>query len=208
MTGDVDEEVLKIVKKYVEKLDEKGYSVENVEMPMLKYALPVYYVVVPAEVASNLSRYDGIRYGYRSELAKQLGEIYGLSRNEGFMPENKRRIMIGNFVLSSGFFDAYYLKAQKVRTLIVEEYKKAFKQFDILVCPTAPTPAFKIGEKTDNPVKMYLEDVMTVPPSLVGLPAISVPAGQTKSGLDVGVQLIGARGSDALILTLAEEMEL
>jgi aspartyl-tRNA(Asn)/glutamyl-tRNA(Gln) amidotransferase subunit A len=207
MTGDVEESVLTITKEYIKKLEKAGNTVEEVKMPTLKYALPVYYVVVPAEVASNLARYDGVRYGHRAEAAKTLGEIYGLSRNEGFMPENKRRIMIGNFVLSSGFFDAYYLKAQKVRTLIVEEYQRVFAKFDVLVCPTAPTPAFKIGEKTDNPVKMYLEDVMTVPPSLAGLPAISVPAGQTKDGLDVGVQLIGARGADAKLLTLAERME-
>lgn len=207
MTDDVDREVLTIVEKYVKKLDKKGYDVKTIKMSTLKYALPVYYVVVPAEVASNLARYDGIRYGHRARVAKTLPEIYGHSRDEGFMPENKRRVLIGNFVLSSGFFDAYYLKAQKVRTLIIEEYRKAFAKFDVLLCPTTPTPAFKIGEKTDDPVKMYLEDVMTVPPSLAGLPAVSVPAGRTKSGLDVGVQLIGARGSDAVILTLAEQME-
>ncbi|MDR2336489.1 MAG: Asp-tRNA(Asn)/Glu-tRNA(Gln) amidotransferase subunit GatA [Candidatus Nomurabacteria bacterium] len=207
MTDDVDQEVLAVVRKYIQELEKNGNRVETVEMPLLKYALPVYYVVVPAEVASNLARYDGIRYGHRAKTARTLGEIYGLSRDEGFMPENKRRIMIGNFVLSSGFFDAYYLKAEKVRTLIVEEYQKAFAKFDVLVCPTTPSTAFKIGENTDNPVKMYLEDVMTVPPSLAGLPAISVPAGRTKSGLDVGAQLIGARGDDALLLDLAESVE-
>ena len=148
-------------------------------MPSLKYALAIYYIVVPAEVSSNLARYDGVRYGYRAEGVKTLAELYGRSRNEGFMTENKRRIMIGSYVLSSGFFDAYYLKAQKARTVLINEFNKLFEKYDFLLLPTAPTPAFGLGENTSDPVKMYLADVMTVPPSLAGLPAISIPAGSS-----------------------------
>jgi len=203
----VDTEVVGAVKDYIKKLEKAGHEVAEVSLPILKYALAVYYIVVPAEISSNLSRYDGIRYGYRAKDAKTLGEIYGRSRDEGFMPENKRRIMIGNFVLSSGFFDAYYLKAQKVRTLIIKAYEEAFEKYDVLVCPVAPGPAFKVGEHDDDILKLYLEDVMTTPPSLAGLPALAAPAGETKSGLTVGVQLIGPRGSDARLLQLAAEIE-
>ena len=139
-------------------------------MSLLKYALAIYYIVVPAEISSNLGRYDGIRYGNRAE-ASSLGEVYGLSRDHGFMPENKRRIMIGSYVLSSGFFDAYYLQAQKARTLLVNEFNALFENYDALIGPVAPTPAFKLGENTSDPVKMYLADIMTVPASLAGLPA-------------------------------------
>ena len=184
----------------------KGHTVEEVSLPMVKYALGIYYIVVPAEISSNLGRYDGIRYGARAE-ASSLGEVYGLSRDQGFMPENKRRIMIGSYVLSSGFFDAYYLQAQKARTLLINEFNKIFESFDVIVGPVAPTPAFKLGENTEDPVKMYLADIMTVPASLAGLPAVSVPAGVTNEGLPVGVQLIGPRKSDALLLALAKEGE-
>jgi aspartyl-tRNA(Asn)/glutamyl-tRNA(Gln) amidotransferase subunit A len=201
----VDPEVLKATAGYVKRLEKLGASVGEVTMPLLKYALAIYYIVVPAEVASNLSRHDGVRYGYRAAEAKDLAQIYGMSRDQGFMPENKRRIMIGNFVLSSGFFDAYYLKAQKARTLLIDAYKDAFDAYDVLVCPVAPTPAFRLGANTDDPIKMYLEDAMTVPPSLAGLPALSVPAGTSAKGLPIGVQLIGPRRSDGLLLALAQE---
>lgn len=205
MSDDVDDEVRSTVTDYVNTMRAKGHAVEEVSLAMLKYALAIYYIVVPAEISSNLGRYDGVRYGVRSEKAQTLSEVYGLSRDEGFMPENKRRIMIGSYVLSSGFFDAYYLKAQKARTLLIEEFTKLFAQYDVLIAPVAPTPAFKLGENTDDPVKMYLADVMTVPASLAGLPALSVPAGTTADGLPMGVQLIGPRKSDALLLALAKE---
>ena len=176
-------------------------------MPMLRHALAIYYIVVPAEISSNLARYDGVRYGHRAEGAKTLAELYGRSRNEGFMPENKRRIMIGSYVLSSGFFDAYYLQAQKARTLLIDEFNKLFQEYDYLLMPTAPTPAFEIGENTNDPVKMYLADVMTVPPSLAGLPAISVPVGESRDGLPIGAQLIGAAKSDAELIALAGGLE-
>jgi aspartyl-tRNA(Asn)/glutamyl-tRNA(Gln) amidotransferase subunit A len=202
----VDQEVRLATERYVDLLRQAGHEVAEVSLPMYKYALAIYYIVVPAEISSNLARYDGIRYGYRA--GKTLGEVYGKSRDAGFMPENKRRILIGNYVLSSGFFDAYYLKAEKARTLLIGEYNRAFEQFDVLVSPVAPTPAFKLGENTSDPIKMYLEDVMTVPPSLAGLPALSVPAGLTAAGLPVGVQLVGRRKDDSKLFALAKQIEL
>lgn len=207
MTDDVDPEVRARVHEYIEAMKTKGHTIEEVSIPMVKYALAVYYIVVPAEVSSNLGRYDGVRYGVRAEEAKTLSEMYGLSRDHGFMPENKRRIMIGSYVLSSGFFDAYYLKAQKARTLLVNEFNALFEAYDALIGPVVPSPAFKLGENTADPVKMYLTDIMTVPASLTGLPALSVPAGTTEAGLPVGVQLIGPRMSDALLLALAKQGE-
>ena len=207
MTDDVDPEVRTSVWQYIEKLRTLGYEVDEVDLPMMKYALAMYYIIVPAEVSSNLARYDGIRYGHRAEGVKTLEELYGKSRDEGFMTENKRRIMIGSFVLSSGFFDAYYMQAQKARTLLIEEYKKLFANYDVLISPVAPTPAFKLGEHTTDPIQMYLADIMTVPPSLAGLPAISVPAGENETGLPIGVQLIGDYRTDARLLKLASEVE-
>lgn len=206
MTDDVDSEVRARVGEYIEGLKAKGHTIEEVSLPMLKYALAIYYIVVPAEVSSNLGRYDGIRYGKRADAAT-LSEVYGLSRDQGFVSENKRRIMIGSYVLSSGFFDAYYMQAQKARTLLINEFNKVFESFDALIGPVAPNPAFKLGENTEDPIKMYLADIMTVPASLAGLPAISVPAGKTEAGLPVGVQLIGPRKADAILLALARQGE-
>ncbi len=203
----INSEVDEIVRNYGKKLEAQGFEIEEFDMPILKYGLAIYYVVQPAEVASNLSRYDGIRYALRSADAKGLDEIYTMTRSEGFMKENKRRIMIGNFVLSSGFYDAYYLKAQKARTLLINAYNDAFKKYDALLCPVAPTPAFKLGEKTSDPLTMYLEDAMTVPASMAGLPALSIPAGKTKDGLPVGAQLIGKAQSDQLLLSIAKSCE-
>lgn len=203
----INPEVAEIVRNYGKKLEAQGYEIEEFDMPILKYGLAIYYVVQPAEVASNLSRYDGIRYALRSKDAKNLDDIYTMTRSEGFMKENQRRIMIGNFVLSSGFYDAYYLKAQKARTLLINAYNEAFEKYDALLCPVAPTPAFKLGEKTSDPLTMYLEDAMTVPASMAGLPAISVPAGKTADGLPVGAQLIGRAQSDQLLLGIAKSCE-
>ncbi len=202
----VDKNIRDALAEKVELLKKKGFEIVELDMPTLKYALAVYYIVVPAEVSSNLSRHDGIRYGYRSENAKDLGEIYSKSRNEGFMSENKRRIMIGNFVLSSGFYDAYYLKAQKARTKIIEEYKKAFEQVDYILTPVSPNPAFKLGEKVNDPVSMYLEDVMSVPINLAGVPSLAVPAGKTAEGLPLGLQIVGPRRSDKNLLKFANEL--
>jgi aspartyl/glutamyl-tRNA(asn/gln) amidotransferase, A subunit len=204
----VDKDVRAVVNDYVERLRAAGHTVEEVSMPSVKYALAIYYIVVPAEVSSNLARYDGIRYGRRAEGAKTLAELYGRSRAEGFVTENKRRIMIGSYVLSSGFFDAYYLQAQKARTVLINEFNELFKQYDFLLTPTAPTPAFGIGENVSDPVKMYLSDVMTVPASLAGLPAISIPAGVSGDGLPIGVQLIGKMKADADVIAMAGEVEI
>ena len=206
MTDDVDADVRARVSEYLEKAKAMGHEVEEVSLPILKYALAMYYIIVPAEISSNLARYDGIRYGNRAE-ATDLASVYGKSRDRGFMPENKRRIMIGSYVLSSGFFDAYYMQAQKARTLLINAFNELFEKYDVLVGPVSPTPAFKLGENAADPVKMYLADVMTVPASLAGLPAISVPAGSTAENLPVGIQLIGARRSDAQLLALAKGLE-
>ena len=206
ISDDVDIEVRDAISSYADKLKKVGHTVDEVSLPMLKYALAIYYIIVPAEISSNLARYDGIRYGKRAG-ADSLESLYGKSRDQGFMAENKRRIMIGSYVLSSGYFDAYYLQAQKARTLLIAEYDKLFEQYDVLLSPVSPTPAFKLGANTADPVKMYLEDIMSVPPSLAGLPAISVPATETKSGLPVGVQLIGKRRDDATLLALAKSAE-
>ena len=200
----VDPDVVKTVRDYAAKMKKNGFEVEEIEMPIMKYGLAIYYIVQPAEVASNLSRYDGIRYGHRAAEITDLDSVYSKTRDEGFMPENKRRIMIGNFVLSSGFFDAYYLKAQKARTLLINAYNEAFEKYDALVCAVAPAPAFKFGEKTNDPLQMYMEDVMSVPPSMAGLPALAVPAGTSKDGLPIGVQLIGPRQSDQMLINIAK----
>ncbi len=199
----VDENIKTTFDKKIDELKKSGHEIVELSMPALKYALAVYYIVVPAEVASNLSRYDGIRYGYRSEDAKSLDDVFALSRGAGFMPENKRRIMIGNFVLSSGFYDAYYLKAQKARTLIIDEYNKAFEKCDFILTPVSPSPAFKLGEKVNDPVSMYLEDVMSVPLNLAGVPGLAIPAGETETGLPVGLQIVGPRRSDKALLKFA-----
>ena len=207
MGDGVNPEVVRCVNEYAEKLKKAGYEVEEISIPMLKYGLAIYYIVQPAEVASNLSRYDGVRYGFRSSKTTDLDSLYMETRNEGFMPENQRRILIGNYVLSSGYFDAYYLKAQKARTLLINAYKDAFKKVDALLCPVAPAPAFKFGEKINDPLAMYMEDVMSVPQSMAGMPSISVPAGKTKDGLPVGAQLSGWRGSDQMLLAIAKSLE-
>ncbi|MBR3056252.1 Asp-tRNA(Asn)/Glu-tRNA(Gln) amidotransferase subunit GatA [Candidatus Saccharibacteria bacterium] len=205
--GSVDSEIRGALKHKCDLLKKKGYEIVELTMPALKYALAAYYIIQPAEVASNLSRYDGVRYGFRSEKAKDLSSIYDKTRDEGFMPENKRRIMIGNFVLSSGFYDAYFLKAAKARTLIVQEYEKAFSQVDYILMPVSPNPAFKLGEKVNDPVAMYLEDVMSVSLNLAGVPGLAIPAGKSKTGLPLGLQLVGPRRSDKALIEFARELQ-
>jgi aspartyl-tRNA(Asn)/glutamyl-tRNA(Gln) amidotransferase subunit A len=207
MSDDVDEAVRQQTLEYADKLRQSGHVVEEVSVPMVKYALAVYYVVVPAEISSNLGRYDGIRYGVRADEAQTLGEVYGLSRDHGFVAENKRRIMIGSYVLSSGYFDAYYLKAQKARTLLINTFNVLFEEYDALLGPVTPSTAFGLGDNVSDPVKMYLEDAMTVPASLAGIPAMSIPAGKNKAGLPINIQLMGPRKSDAQLLALAKSVE-
>ncbi|MDR0956206.1 MAG: aspartyl/glutamyl-tRNA amidotransferase subunit A [Candidatus Nomurabacteria bacterium] len=203
----IDLEVKNATIGLAEKLRAQGHQVDEVSLPTAKYALAIYYVVVPAEVSSNLARYDGIRYGARTKTAKTLDEVYGQSRDAGFVAENKRRVMIGAFVLSSGYFDAYYLQAQKARTLLIRDFDRLFQKYDFLLGPVAPTPAFKLGENVSDPLKMYLSDVMSVPSSLAGLPAISLPNGSTKSGLPIGAQIIARMKDDTRLLDFAREVE-
>lgn len=207
MTEGVDPVVRARILAAVEQYKSLGYEVEEVSLPMLKYALAIYYIVVPAEISSNLARYDGVRYGSRAGNDGTLRDVYELSRQAGFEPENKRRIIIGSYVLSSGFFDAYYQKAQKARTLLIREFNEVLDKYDALIGPVAPSPAFKIGNNTDDPLKMYLEDVMTVPASLAGLPAVSIPVDANDEGLPIGLQIIGKRRDDANILAIAQELE-
>ena len=203
----VHPEIRRALTEKIELLKSKGHEIVKLEMPALKYGLAAYYILVPAELCSNLSRHDGIRYGFRSKDSADLDSLYENTRNEGFMPENKRRIMIGNFVLSSGFYDAYFLKAAKARTLIVKEYEKAFSKCDFILTPVSPNPAFKLGEKVNDPVAMYLEDVMSVSLNLAGVPGLAIPAGETKEGLPLGLQLVGPRRSDKALIEFAKELE-
>lgn len=206
MAEGVDPATRERVQTQINRLKSLGHSVNEVSIPSVNLALAIYYVVVPAEVTSNLARYDGIKYGHRSDVATNLEETYGLSRSEGFNAENIRRIMIGNYVLSSGYYDAYYRKAQTARTLLINEFAKAFQDFDVLVGPTGPGPAFRLGEKKADPLQMYLVDIMTVAASMAGLSAISIPSGDV-NGLPVGTQLIGPQRSDKTILSLAAQLE-
>tara|TARA_B100001559_G_scaffold286144_1_gene262400 strand:+ start:102 stop:1559 length:1458 start_codon:yes stop_codon:yes gene_type:complete len=188
-------------------LKDLGAQLIDISLPHTKYALPTYYIVAPAEASSNLARYDGVRYGHRSQKGKDLIEMYENTRSEGFGDEVKRRILIGTYVLSSGYYDAYYLKAQKVRQLIKEDFDNSFKKVDAILTPSTPSSAFKIGEKTDDPVSMYLNDIFTVPVNLAGLPALSLPAGLDKQGYPLGLQLIGKALDEQKILNIGYAFE-
>ncbi|WP_058485618.1 Asp-tRNA(Asn)/Glu-tRNA(Gln) amidotransferase subunit GatA [Defluviitalea phaphyphila] len=187
----IDEEVKKAILKAAKTLEEKGAIVEEFELGLVDYAIYAYYVIASAEASSNLARFDGVKYGYRTKDYENLNDMYKRTRSEGFGTEVKRRIMLGSFVLSSGYYDAYYLKALKVKALIKEEFNKAFKKYDVILGPVAPTTAPKLGESLSDPIKMYLGDIYTVSINLAGLPAISVPCGIDSKGLPIGLQLIG-----------------
>jgi aspartyl-tRNA(Asn)/glutamyl-tRNA(Gln) amidotransferase subunit A len=188
-------------------LKSEGAELREVSLPHTKYALPAYYIVAPAEASSNLARYDGMRYGYRSPVAGDLMETYEKTRAEAFGREVKRRIMIGTYVLSAGYYDAYYLRAQKVRTLIARDFSNAFQDCDVLLTPATPSAAFGFGENVSDPVSMYLNDVFTVTANLAGLPAISVPAGLSHDGLPLGLQLIGRAFDEATLLRAGRVIE-
>lgn len=190
MEEGLDPLVVKTVNNAIDQLKALGARVKEISCPCFHYGLPAYYIIAPSEASANLARYDAVKYGIREE-AENLLEMYTKTRAKGFGPEVKRRIMIGTYALSAGYYDAYYLKAQKVRTLIKQDFDKAFETVDVLVCPTSPTTAFKAGEKTDDPLSMYMSDLMTIPVNLAGLPGMSVPCGFDKHGLPVGLQLIG-----------------
>ena len=203
----INPEVKASLEQAIEKYKELGAEVEEFSMDIAEYALATYYIIACAEASSNLGRFDGIRYGYRTKDFNNLKDIYRNSRSEGFGPEVKRRIILGTYVLSSGYYDAYYKKAQQVRTLVKNEFAKAFEKYDILVTPTAPTVAFNIGEKSNNPLEMYLADICTVPINISGVPAISVPCGLDSNGMPIGMQIIGKHFAEETILNAAYTYE-
>src|SRR3990172_9548657 len=202
----MDPEVGKAVSAAIEALKGLGAKTEKVSLPTTNYALAAYYLIAPAEASSNLARYDGVKYGYRAAGGKDLIQMYGRTRAEGFGPEVKRRIMLGTYALSAGYYEAYYGKAQRVRTLVRRDFQQAFERGDVLACPTAPNVAFKLGEKED-PLQMYLCDVFTIPVNLAGLPGLSLPCGFTQSGLPIGLQLIGKPFDESTLLSAAYAYE-
>jgi aspartyl-tRNA(Asn)/glutamyl-tRNA(Gln) amidotransferase subunit A len=202
----IDSEIMKIWDQGKDWLRAAGAEIVDISLPHSKYALPVYYIIAPAECSSNLARYDGVRYGLRVE-GEDLIETYQNTRAAGFGDEVKRRIMIGTYVLSSGYYDAYYTKAQKVRRLIAEDFAKAYEKCDVILAPTAPSAAFAIGEKQDDPIQMYLNDIFTIPASLAGLPGMSVPAGLSSTGLPLGLQIIGRAWDEATVLRTGQMIE-
>jgi len=199
-------EVERAVRTAIVKLEKSGAVIEEISLPHTEYAVAVYYVVATAEASSNLARYDGMRYGHRAD-AKDLIETYRISRDEGFGAEVKRRIMLGTYALSAGYYDAYYLKAQKVRTLIKRDFDEAFKRCDVIVTPTTPTTAFKLGEKTQDPLQMYLSDIYTISINLAGLPALSLPCGFDSEGMPIGLQIIGKPFDESTIFRVAYNYE-
>jgi len=203
----IDPEVKNALDRALKIFVKLGAKIEEASLPHTEYSLPTYYLIATAEASSNLARYDGIQYGYRAEDYKDLSSMYQKTRSEGFGSEVKRRIMLGTYALSSGYYDAYYLKAQKVRTLIKEDFEKAFSKYDILITPTSPTPAFKLNEKVADPLTMYLSDIYNIPINLAGIPAISINCGYTKSNLPIGLQIIGNYFSEETILRTAFNFE-
>ncbi|MBM3707711.1 MAG: Asp-tRNA(Asn)/Glu-tRNA(Gln) amidotransferase subunit GatA [Actinobacteria bacterium] len=207
MVKEVNTEVKQAVNNVLLMAEQMGAEVEETSLSSLKYALDVYYIISPSEASSNLSRFDGVRYGYRNKEAAALREMYRKTRSEGFGQEVKRRIMIGTYCLSAGYYDAYYEKAQRVRTLIIDDFNKAFEKYDILISPTSPTTAFKIGEKIEDPLSMYLSDICTIPVNLAGLPAISIPVGLSKEKLPIGLQIIANTLREDILFRAAYSLE-
>ncbi|GIU81735.1 MAG: glutamyl-tRNA(Gln) amidotransferase subunit A [Pyrinomonadaceae bacterium] len=204
----LDAEVKSTIEQAIENFASIGAEIVEIDLPLLKYGIAVYYIIATAEASSNLARYDGVRYGFRAEDVHELRQMYYKTREEGFGAEVKRRIMLGTYVLSSGYYDAYYAKAQKVRTLLRSDFQAAFQKCDVIITPTSPTVAFRIGEKTDDPLAMYLSDVYTVTANLVSIPGISVPCGLSKEGLPIGMQILGNYWSESLLLRLSNAYEL
>jgi aspartyl-tRNA(Asn)/glutamyl-tRNA(Gln) amidotransferase subunit A len=203
----LDGEVRAAVESAIERLREVGCMIQPVSLPHTRYAIPTYYLIATAEASANLARFDGVRYGFRAKDANALTAMYRESREIGFGPEVKRRILLGTYALSAGYYDAYYKKAQQVRTLLTRDFLAAFEQVDVLLTPTAPTPAFKLGEKTDDPLSMYLADIYTVTASLAGICGISVPCGQSSRGLPIGAQILGKHFDEATVLRAAQAVE-
>ena len=203
----LDAEVRAAIEKTLDQLRAAGCTLHNISLPHTQYAIPTYYVLATAEASSNLARFDGVRYGYRAPQADSLNAMYRRTRDGGFGAEVKRRILLGTYVLSAGYYDAYYRKAQQVRMLLTRDYLQAFSEVDVLLTPTAPTPAFRLGEKTDDPLAMYLADIYTVTANLAGICGISVPCGISKAGLPIGAQVLGRHFDDATILRVAQAIE-
>ena len=203
----IPDEISQIWEEAIKVLESKGVKIKNISLPHTKYALPTYYIIAPAEASSNLARYDGVKYGYRSNEISSLDEMYENTRGQGFGKEVKRRILIGTYVLSAGYYDAYYLKAQKVRKLIANDFNEAFKECDFIVTPTAPSAAFPLNKKQDDPITMYLNDVFTVPASLAGLPGISIPFGKDKNNLPLGIQILGRHFDEQQVFNAALSLE-
>jgi aspartyl-tRNA(Asn)/glutamyl-tRNA(Gln) amidotransferase subunit A len=203
----LDAEVRTAVEAGIAKLRSAGCEIIPISLEHTAYAIPTYYVIATAEASANLARFDGVRYGYRAKGARTLAEMYRKSRDEGFGAEVKRRIMLGTYALSSGYYDAYYLKAQRVRTLLTRDFEQAFQKVDAIVTPTAPTPAFRLGEKSDDPLSMYLADIYTVTADLAGIPGISVPCGKSTSGLPIGLQVLGRHFDESTVLRVASAVE-
>lgn len=205
-SADLDPEIAQVVHAAIKELEKLGATIKEVSLPNAHLSVPIYYIIAPAECSSNLARYDGVRFGYRCENPKDLEDFYRRSRSEGFGAEVKRRIMIGTYVLSAGYFDAYYMQAQKIRTLIANDFVKAFQDVDVIMCPTAPEVAFKIGDKQADPVAMYLNDIYTSSVNLAGLPGLSMPGGFVNN-LPVGVQIIGNYFQEARLLNIAHQYQ-
>ena len=203
----MDDEVRKSIEQAIQWYREKGYELVEISLPTTELSIPVYYVIATAEASSNLARYDGIRYTSRSERAENAIDVYAKSRGEGFGEEVKRRCILGAYGLSSGYYDAYYLRAQKTRTLIRQDFDKAFEKVDAILTPTSPTPAFKFGEKSEDPISMYLSDIYTISTNLAGLPGISVPCGFSENGLPIGMQLIGQAFNEKKLLSIAYDYD-
>jgi aspartyl-tRNA(Asn)/glutamyl-tRNA(Gln) amidotransferase subunit A len=203
----LDAEVRKAIEEAIQKLAKLECEVVPVSLPHTEYAVPTYYIVATAEASANLARFDGVRYGYRAKGARTLSDMYRRTRDHGFGAEVKRRIMLGTYALSAGYYDAYYLKAQKVRTLLTGDFDEAFKKVDVIVTPTSPTAAFKLGEKVNDPLAMYLADIYTVTADLAGIPGISIPCGETREKLPIGLQILGKHFDEATILRVAHAFE-
>ncbi len=203
----LDPEVRAAVEAAIQKLAELGCEIVPVSLPHTEYAIPTYYIVATAEASSNLARYDGVRYGFRARNARTLSDMYRFTRDGGFGMEVKRRIMLGTYVLSAGYYDAYYLKAQRVRTLLTRDFDEAFKKVDVIAAPTCPTPAFRLGEKVNDPLAMYLADIYTVTANLAGIPGISVPCGENHEKMPIGLQLFGRHFDETTLLRLAHAYE-
>jgi aspartyl-tRNA(Asn)/glutamyl-tRNA(Gln) amidotransferase subunit A len=203
----LDDEIRAAIERVMDQLRAADCELVRVSLPHTKYAVPTYYLVATAEASSNLARFDGVRYGHRAEPVQTLSEMYRRSRNEGFGTEVKRRIMLGTYALSAGYYDAYYLKAQRVRTLLARDFQQAFSRVDAILTPVTPTPAFKLGEKTEDPVEMYLSDIFTVTANLVGVPGMSVPCGNTREGLPIGVQIMAKHFDESTMLRIAHAVE-